>query len=136
MFSCSQRVLYIHRVCGSHTPERCSPGALFAYFGAVGCVSVSFFSMAHVEIALTDGSTGLFGSPAVVLRAARNYEAGEEFLVSYGPKGAAGYLEENGYVLSWMAFGARVVDVSLTVDSSAVWSCGSRLSGRLAEVRR
>lgn len=41
----------------------------------------------------------MFGSAAVVLRAARNYEAGEEFLVSYGPKGAAGYLEENGYVL-------------------------------------
>eukprot|EP00904_Undaria_pinnatifida_P009704 jgi/Undpi1/5864/HiC_scaffold_2.g01138.m1 len=46
----------------------------------------------------TGGSTGLFGSAAVVLRAARSYEAGEEFLVSYGPKGAAGYLEENGFV--------------------------------------
>ena len=42
------------------------------------------------------GTTGLFGSTAVVLRAGRNYEAGEEFFVSYGPKGAAGYLEENG----------------------------------------
>lgn len=50
----------------------------------------------------------MFGSAAVVLRAARNYEAGEEFLVSYGPKGAAGYLEENGCVLSRSAFGARV----------------------------
>lgn len=38
----------------------------------------------------------MFGSTAVVLRAGRNYEAGEEFFVSYGPKGAAGYLEENG----------------------------------------
>lgn len=38
----------------------------------------------------------MFGSTAVVLRAGRNYEEGEEFLVSYGPKGAAGYLEENG----------------------------------------
>lgn len=42
------------------------------------------------------GMTGLFGSKAVVLRAGRNYEEGEEFFVSYGPKGAAGYLEENG----------------------------------------
>lgn len=42
------------------------------------------------------GTTGLFGSTAVVLRAGRNYEAGEEIFVSYGPKGAAGYLEENG----------------------------------------
>lgn len=73
--------------------------------------------MAHLET-LTGGSTGMFGSAAVVLRAARNYEVGEEFLVSYGPKGAAGYLEENGYVLSWMVFGARAVDVSFTVDSS------------------
>lgn len=78
----------------------------------------------------------MFGSAAVVLRAARNYEAGEEFLVSYGPKGAAGYLEENGYVLSRLAFGARVVDVSLAVDSGALWSCGSRVFGRLAETRR
>ncbi|CAM9283596.1 unnamed protein product [Pylaiella littoralis] len=46
----------------------------------------------------TGGTTGLFGSTAVVLRAAKDYEAGEEFLVSYGPKGAAGYLEENGFV--------------------------------------
>lgn len=45
------------------------------------------------------GTTGLFGSAAVVLRAGRNYEAGEEFFVSYGPKGAAGYLEENGCAL-------------------------------------
>lgn len=45
------------------------------------------------------GTTGLFGSKAVVLRAGKNYEEGEEFFVSYGPKGAAGYLEENGYVL-------------------------------------
>ena len=42
------------------------------------------------------GMTGLFGSSAVLLRAGRHYEEGEEFLVSYGPKGAAGYLEENG----------------------------------------
>lgn len=46
------------------------------------------------------GTTGLFGSTAVVLRAGRNYEAGEEFFVSYGPKGAAGYLEENGCALA------------------------------------
>ncbi|CAM9861187.1 unnamed protein product, partial [Hapterophycus canaliculatus] len=46
----------------------------------------------------TGGTTGLFGSTAVVLRAGKNYEAGEEFFVSYGPKGAAGYLEENGFV--------------------------------------
>ncbi|CAM9930891.1 unnamed protein product [Ascophyllum nodosum] len=44
------------------------------------------------------GMTGLFGSSAVLLRAGRHYEEGEEFLVSYGPKGAAGYLEENGFV--------------------------------------
>lgn len=44
------------------------------------------------------GSTGgLFGSTkAVILRAGRAYDEGEEFFVSYGPKGAAGYLEENG----------------------------------------
>ncbi|CAM9342463.1 unnamed protein product [Ectocarpus sp. 4 AP-2014] len=46
----------------------------------------------------TGGTTGLFGSKAVVLRAGKNYEEGEEFFASYGPKGAAGYLEENGFV--------------------------------------
>lgn len=33
-----------------------------------------------------------------MLRAGKNYKEGEEFFASYGPKGAAGYLEENGYV--------------------------------------
>lgn len=47
------------------------------------------------------GTTGIFGSTAVVLRSGRSYEAGEEFLISYGPKGAAGYLEENGCVLDY-----------------------------------
>ena len=45
----------------------------------------------------------MFGSTAVVLRAGRNYEAGEEFFISYGPKGAAGYLEENGCALVGVA---------------------------------
>lgn len=46
----------------------------------------------------TGGSIGsLFGSSkAVIARAGRAYAEGEEFFVSYGPKGAAGYLEENG----------------------------------------
>ncbi|CAM9496112.1 unnamed protein product [Choristocarpus tenellus] len=43
------------------------------------------------------GPTGLFGtSRAVVLVSERDYQEGEEFFVSYGPKGAAAYLEENG----------------------------------------
>ncbi|CAM9946422.1 unnamed protein product [Discosporangium mesarthrocarpum] len=43
-------------------------------------------------------SMGLFGGRSVVLSAERDYQKGEEFFISYGPKGAAGYLEENGFV--------------------------------------
>lgn len=57
---------------------------------------VRFLPVAPVGSLEIGGTTGLFGSAAVVLRAGRNYDEGEEFLVSYGPKGAAGYLEENG----------------------------------------
>lgn len=60
----------------------------------------------------------------MVLRAARSYEAGEEFLVSYGPKGAAGYLEENGYTPSRLAFCARIVNVDLVCIGNLDDSCG------------
>lgn len=40
---------------------------------------------------------GMFGSTkSVVMRAGRAYGEGDEFFVNYGPKGAAGYFEENG----------------------------------------
>lgn len=63
------------------------------------CCALVYDFVLSLPPAQKGGTTGLFGSTAVVLRAAKDYEAGEEFLVSYGPKGAAGYLEENGYVL-------------------------------------
>lgn len=60
----------------------------------------------------------------MVLRAGRNYEAGEEFFVSYGPKGAAGYLEENGcgrpLVVSLSLFDVAAVE---TVRAGHVCTC-------------
>lgn len=71
------------------------------------------------------GTTGLFGSSAVVLRAGRNYEKGEEFLVSYGPKGAAGYLEENGCARQdWLTVVFRGFD---KMWGGIYWGMGIRL---------
>ncbi|KAG5189665.1 putative ribulose-1,5-bisphosphate carboxylase/oxygenase large subunit N-methyltransferase, chloropl [Tribonema minus] len=41
---------------------------------------------------------GVFGGKGVRLVAGREYRPGEEFLISYGPKGAATYLEEHGFL--------------------------------------
>lgn len=96
MFLCSQLVRFIPCVYGSHIP-----GGYPSALSSRGVLPVTCACVPRIlQLFLTGGSTGLFGSTAVVLRAARGYEAGEEFLVSYGPKGAAGYLEENGYALS------------------------------------
>lgn len=82
----------VQKPCGRHSLLMHSRFLLFSYV---------YFNATYARLGLLQagGTTGLFGSTAVVLRAGRDYEEGEEFLVSYGPKGAAGYLEENGWVL-------------------------------------
>ncbi|CAM9815312.1 unnamed protein product [Phaeothamnion confervicola] len=45
-----------------------------------------------------EGSLGIFGGKAVQLLASATYSAGDEFFVSYGPRHAAEYLEDYGFV--------------------------------------